>query len=213
MKSTRIGTKAIIIIVVAAIISIIVGYFLLFKDEKIPELLIIQDTEATVYDYNPDPTLENYKNGNVHLTLTILGTVRSIGDPAYGGTIVTVTNPTTGFTASVALPDNTNLWGTTITAVDAIPISAWGSEATDIIKMTVTMSPDSLGQLNTGSVISIALAPYGIDNAYDQTVAENRSTDTPMWNERQTFNVTVSGRDPISLTDEGWHLFGTPWSG
>ncbi len=179
--------------------------------------VILAEANGTIYDYNNAATVENYKNGVVGITVEIQpgsATVRSIADPAYGGTTISVSNPTTGFSASVSLPDNISLLGTQITAVNTVPISAWGSEATDVVKMTVVMFPDNQGRLTAGSLISIILAPYGVDDAHDQTVAGNRMTDTAMWNEGDTINITIAGRDSITLVDrDGAYLQGSAWSG
>ena len=164
---------------------------------------------ATVYDYDDSAVNENYKNGNVSIVIKVdIGTYRNIADPYYGGTSVTVTNPATGYTDTISFPDNTNLWGSTLTASSTKDWPATG--AADKITMIVSMTPDSRGRLVAGGAISLTLQ---FDNTDAHENASQRVDAGRAWDERDTLNVTITSRDSISLTgyDGAW-LGGSAWT-
>ncbi|MDI6884408.1 MAG: type IV pilin N-terminal domain-containing protein [Hadesarchaea archaeon] len=171
--------------------------------------LISASASGMVYDYDSTAPLENYKNANASATVTVLsGTLRSVCDPAYGGTIIRVVNPTTGWSRSVSYSGTEN-WGGTYTLTD-------GSLTTgDRTLMTVKFSPDSLGRLGAGSSISILIQYFNTDAHAD---ADNRRVPPAgvgYWvtDEGERLDITVSGRDSLTLTGyRGARLSGVSWA-
>jgi hypothetical protein len=161
---------------------------------------------ATVYDYDSTGQNENYKNGNISIILRVeTGSFRSIADPAYGGTTVTVANPLTGWTGSVSFPDNTDKWGTTLSATE----NEGTSMDPDGVLMTVTMSPDEVGRLTAGSSITILLQPYGTTDAH--TNAARRMSGTKLWDEADSLTIAFTNRDSASFSGYDGYLYGSSW--
>jgi hypothetical protein len=163
------------------------------------------DVDATIHDYNENIE-ENYKNGNIGMTVIITsGEMRSIADPEYGGTTVTVLNKVTGFTASVSFPDNTDKWGMTLEGSTRIE-DLWGPGHNAI--MEVRMSPTSAGELGVGSAIIIRLYPEEYPDA--RAGASERMAWPTKWDEGDSWVITITGRDP--LTVDVYRLYGASWA-
>ncbi|MDI6642823.1 MAG: PGF-pre-PGF domain-containing protein [Candidatus Hodarchaeaceae archaeon] len=165
--------------------------------------------DGMVYDYDPSAYLENYKNGAVSITVQMVsGELRNIGDPAYGGTTVMVSNPRTGFRGSVTF-DNTDGWGGLMEK--STDIQYWGTGDANKITMKVSMFTDSQGRLSVGSSIRILLQPFGETDAHAQ--ASQRMAKSAAWDEADIINITITGRDSLSLTGyNGAYLRGFSWS-
>jgi len=168
------------------------------------------ENAAIVYDYDSSAQNNDYKNGNVSITLVVnSGTFRNIGDPSYGGTTITVINPATGFSGSVMFGDTTD-WGSTMSKSTNIAVSSW-TAPNNYVTMKVEMNPDSQGNLTAGSAISITLQPFGQTDAH--AGASSRMANAEMWDEQETLNVTITSRDSVTLTGfDGAYLIGTPWT-
>jgi len=171
---------------------------------------------ATVYDYDNTAQTESYKNGNISIVIRVeAGTYRSIGDAQYGGTTVAISNPMTGFTASVSFPDNKSSWGTTMTGVSVNSFSGWSNPLENVI-MSVTLSPDATGRLTTGSSISILLYPENIADAHQENylfgaTIFGRENSTKAWDEQDQLTVTFVDRDSASFSGYDARLYGSSW--
>lgn len=71
------------------------------------------------------------------------------------------------------------------------------------------MTPDTRGRLTAGSSISITLQCLDAD----AHVASTRATHAHLWDQRETLNVTMTGRDSFTLSGyDGAYLMGSSWA-
>jgi flagellin-like protein len=165
------------------------------------------DVDASIFDYDDDAAKENYKNANILMLVHITsGEMRSIGDPGYGGTTVTVLNEVTGFTASVKF-DNTDDWGETMKKSVVID-NYFDSDNGAVVE--VSMSPSATGELGVGSIITIRIYPEGCEEARDPDHADDRMAWDQKWTEGEPWTITITGRD--SLTVDVYRLYGASWA-
>jgi len=206
----------ILLIAVTAVAAGVIAAFATNLFVPSTSLRVMSCTAATVYDYDNTAQNENYRNGNISIILRVeTGTYRSIGDAAYGGTSVTVSNPLTGFTISVSFPDNTSSWGSSMTGVGVATFgtgsTGWtGGITENSVKMLVTLTPDSQGRLTAGSSISILIEPCAnLANAHEN--ASSRMTKTQMWDEGDQMTVTFTDRDSATFSGYDARLYGSAW--
>ena len=163
--------------------------------------VIAGTADGTVYDYDNGAAVDNYRNGNVALTVTLTsGRLRNIGDTRYG-TVIDLANTKTGFHASLSLGDETGSWGGTIDNTQTI----------DSVEITVRIPTDTTGRFLSGSTMTIIMKPHGAD--FDNNDVNFRGTETKLWEDAETINVIISGRDTLSLTGyDGAYLGASRWT-
>jgi len=198
------------VIVVVVAVAIVAALYVLTRTEELidgsPPFRSMSVASSSVLDYDNSVQMENYRNGNISITLVVnTYPFRNFADPSYGGTTVTVSNPLTGFSSSVSFSGTEN-WGKMYSKTENVGTAL----DPDGVLMTVTASPDSQGRLRSdGPPISITLQPYGTTDAHAN--ATKRMTDTKLWDEEDTLCITFVGRDSTAITDD-YRLMGSAWT-
>ena len=158
--------------------------------------------EGNVYDRDTS-ALENYSNGDLVITATVTsGTLRDVGDPAYGFT-VGLTSARTGASISLTRDEmalTTANYGTTFTSA-WIPKTIGAS--TENVAVRVTIPITAGGDIARGSGIIVSV------NAANM----RQSGDSEVWTVRDTINVLIGGRDPQVKTGyDGAYLLGVAYT-
>jgi flagellin-like protein len=225
----------ILLIAVTAVAAGVIAAFATNLFVPSTSIRVMSCVGSTVFDYDDSAQLENYKNGNITIVLRVeTGTYRSIGDPQYGGTTVTVSNPMTGMSVSVPFAENTNKWGSEMSGYGVGSFSGWSTSSAGYqVKMKATMSPDSQGRLTAGSSITIMLWPdnsaadnvgyfgnahVANDNAWDYNITGlrefwkfGRDDNAKAWDEGDQLTVSFTNRDSATFTGYDARLYGSGW--
>lgn len=202
------GNELAVILVSEGILIVARGTTTVFQqiDQSIPQLTIpttpvIRDVTVAggVYDWNATGA-ENYRNGDLFLTITVVsGGLRDVGDPTYGFTIQLV-NPRTGWSGTITQPSGGFVadYGTIKEWITTFAVG--GQTAT----ATISVPTSQAGMVAVGSAITIRI---------DVPSTAQTATATESWTERDTINVTITGRDPFSKTGfDGAYLIGIAYT-
>lgn len=148
--------------------------------------MITGEVSGLVYDWDLGSS-ENYKNGDVVITVKIKsGYLRNVGDPAYGFSVA-LTNGRTSWTGTITQPaggfvDN---YGGTASWVTNFTVGGQTAPA------TIRVPTSSTGKVTAGSVIMISI---------DVPTAAQTAGASESWDEKDTVDVIISGRDSLSFT-------------